>query len=68
MGMGSPSMRTSRYERGRGPRGAEVEVRTHDQRRLPGAVVLYDEERDLALVQVEDLGLAPLVLARAEAG
>ena len=50
-------------------RGAsDVEVRTHDQRRLPGAVVLYDEERDLALVQVEGLGLAPLVLARGEAG
>jgi S1-C subfamily serine protease len=50
-------------------RGASdrVEVRTHDDRRRVGAVVLYDEERDLALVHVDDLGLAPLALAPEQA-
>ncbi len=42
-------------------------VITSDNRRLSGQVVLFDDNRDLALVQVPDLGVPPLPLGVAAA-
>lgn len=46
----------------------EVDVRRPDGEVLSGRVVVFDDDRDLALVRVDGLGQAPLPLARASEG
>lgn len=49
--------------------GAEtVDVRRPDGSVLAGRVVTYDDDRDLAVIVVEDLGQSPLPLAEASEG
>lgn len=48
--------------------GRELLVRTTDGRRLPADVVVFDKDRDLALLAVPDHGLPTLTIARAEVG
>jgi S1-C subfamily serine protease len=45
-----------------------VELQTHDGRRVPAAVVVFDKDRDLALLHAPDHALTPLALGRADAG
>ena len=44
----------------------EVELRTHDGRRVAATVVVFDKDRDLALLHAPDHGLGPLELAPAD--
>ena len=46
----------------------EVELRTHDGRRVPATVVVFDKDRDLALLHAPDHALGPLELAQADVG
>lgn len=46
----------------------EVTLRTHDGRRVTAVVVVFDPERDLAVLEAPDHGLTVLDLARAEVG
>jgi S1-C subfamily serine protease len=46
----------------------ETELRTHDGRRVPATVVVFDKDRDLALLHAPGHGLTPLGLARADVG
>lgn len=46
----------------------EVSLRTHDGRRIVATVVVFDAERDLALLEATGHGLTPLRLADAEVG
>lgn len=46
----------------------ELQVRRPDGVVRPGRVVAYDDDRDLALLQVPDLGQEPLPVADAEVG
>jgi S1-C subfamily serine protease len=46
----------------------EVDLWTHDGRRVPATVVVFDKDRDLALLHAPDHGLGPLDLARADVG
>lgn len=46
----------------------EVELRRPDGAVRPGRVVAFDPDRDLALIQVEELGQQPLPLGTADAG
>ena len=46
----------------------EVSLRTHDGRRVDATVVVFDAERDLALLEATGHGLTPLAFADAEVG
>jgi S1-C subfamily serine protease len=46
----------------------EVDLQTHDGRRVGATVVVFDKDRDLALLSAPDHGLEPLALARADVG
>jgi S1-C subfamily serine protease len=46
----------------------EVDLRTHDGRRVPATVVVFDKDRDLALIHAPEHGLEPLELMRADVG
>jgi S1-C subfamily serine protease len=46
----------------------EVELRTHDGRRVPATVIVFDKDRDLALLQAPGHGLGVLELAVADVG
>jgi S1-C subfamily serine protease len=48
--------------------GREITLRTHDGRRVAATVVVFDKDRDLALLQAPGHGLTMLELARASAG
>jgi S1-C subfamily serine protease len=48
--------------------GREVTLRTHDGRRVEATVVVFDADRDLALLHAPGHGLATLELARAGVG
>jgi len=48
--------------------GRELLVRTTDGRRLPADVVVFDKDRDLALLSVPGHGLPTLTISRAEVG
>ena len=48
--------------------GRELIVRTTDGRRLPADVVVFDKDRDLALLAVPGHGLPALSVARAQVG
>jgi S1-C subfamily serine protease len=49
--------------------GAEtLQVRRPDGEVLPGRVIAFDDDRDLALLEVPGLGQEPLSMARAEVG
>jgi S1-C subfamily serine protease len=43
-------------------------LRPSDGRRLPGTVVVYDSDRDIAILKVRGLGQTPLPLATGKAG
>ena len=46
----------------------EVDLWTHDGRRVPASVVVFDKDRDLALLHAPGHGLTPLGLGRADVG
>jgi S1-C subfamily serine protease len=46
----------------------EVDLRTHDGRRVPATVVVFDKDRDLALLHAPDHSLLPLELAQVAVG
>lgn len=48
--------------------GREIELRTHDGRRVVATVVVFDPERDLALLHAPDHALTPLPLGRGDVG
>lgn len=48
--------------------GRELHLQTHDGRRVVAEVVVFDKDRDLALLRAPGHGLAPLVLGRADVG
>ncbi|MGH9023780.1 MAG: MarP family serine protease [Acidimicrobiia bacterium] len=45
-----------------------VEVETQDGRTLEATVVVFDEKKDLAVLRIPNLGLAPLPIGHAEEG
>ncbi len=46
----------------------EIDLRTHDGRRVSATVVVFDKDRDLALLHAPGHSLAPLTLRSAEVG
>lgn len=48
--------------------GRELHLETHDGRRVVAEVVVFDKDRDLALLRAAGHGLTPLALGRADVG